>query len=110
MCGGDGGGVSSYLGASSDGDDACEEVSYHRFQGDRQAIYMDGVDQTQTVLFNQEGGGKKRSEVNQQYTITTKYSHLEKMDGDMMIQHCYCKLAQVHAAVFSPHLCLCVVP
>lgn len=40
-----------YLRASSDGDDASEEVSYHRLQGGRQAIYVDGVDQTQAVLF-----------------------------------------------------------
>lgn len=51
--------VSRYLGASSDGDDTCEEISDHRFQGDGQAVYMDGVDQTQTVLFNQGHRGQR---------------------------------------------------
>lgn len=44
-----------YLRAASDGDDASEEISNHRFQGDSQAVYMDGVDQTQAVL-SKEGG------------------------------------------------------
>lgn len=33
-----------YLRASSNGDDTSEEIPNHRFQGDRQAIDMDGVD------------------------------------------------------------------
>lgn len=47
--------VSSYLGASSNGDDTSQEISYHRFQRDIEAIHVDSVDQTQTVLFNQAG-------------------------------------------------------
>lgn len=43
-----------YLGASSDGDDTSEEIPDNRFQGRRQTIYVDGVDQPQAVLFNQE--------------------------------------------------------
>lgn len=51
--------VNCYLRASSNGDDTSQEISNHRFQGDRQAIYMDGVDQTQTVLFSQSGGTQR---------------------------------------------------
>lgn len=43
-----------YLGASGDGDDTSEEIPDNRFQGRRQTIYVDGVDQPQAVLFNQE--------------------------------------------------------
>lgn len=46
---------SYYLRASSNGDDTSEEIPNHRFQGDRQTIDMDGVDQTQAVLLNQTG-------------------------------------------------------
>lgn len=44
-----------YLRASSNGDDTSEEIPNDRFQGDRQTIYVDGVDQAQAVLFNQTG-------------------------------------------------------
>lgn len=47
--------LESYLRASSNRDDTSEEISDHCFQGNSQAIYMDGVDQTQTVLFIQKG-------------------------------------------------------
>lgn len=46
---------SSYLGASGNGDDTCQEVSYHRFQRDGEAIHVDGVDQAQAVLFDRSG-------------------------------------------------------
>ena len=52
---------SLYLGASSNGDDTGEEIPDDRFQRGRQAIYVDGVDQTQTVLFVREGEIKKIS-------------------------------------------------
>lgn len=47
--------MSGYLGASGNGDDTCQEVSYHRFQRDSEAIHVDGVDQAQAVLFSQSG-------------------------------------------------------
>lgn len=47
--------VSSYLRASSSGDDTSEEISNHSFKGYGHVIYMDSVNQTQTVLFNQKG-------------------------------------------------------
>lgn len=56
--------VSSYLGASSNGDDTSQEISYHRFQRDIEAIHVDSVDQTQTVLFNQAAGDMGSNEVN----------------------------------------------
>lgn len=45
----------NYLRASSNGDDTSEEIPNHRFQGDRQTIDMDSVDQAQAVLFDQTG-------------------------------------------------------
>lgn len=57
---GEKGKVSSYLRASSNGDDTSEEISNHRFQGNRQAINMDGVDQTQTVLFTTNVGSENK--------------------------------------------------
>lgn len=39
-----------YLRTTSDGDDAGEEVSDHRFQGNAEAIHVHGVDEPQTVL------------------------------------------------------------
>lgn len=45
--------VINYLRATGNGDDTSEEIPDHCFQGDRQTIYMDGVDQAQAVLLNQ---------------------------------------------------------
>lgn len=56
-----------YLGASGDGDDTSEEIPDNRFQGCRQTIYVDGVDQPQAVLFNQE---TQRSRVNDKPSTT----------------------------------------
>lgn len=55
--------MSSYLGASGNGDDTCQEVSYHRFQRDGEAIHVDGVDQAQAVLFNRSGRGETRGQI-----------------------------------------------
>lgn len=60
VCGRKSGKVSSYLRASSNGDDTSQEISNHRFQGNRQAINMDGVDQTQTVLFRANVGSQNK--------------------------------------------------
>lgn len=91
-----------YLGASSDGDDTSEEIPDNRFQGRRQTIYVDGVDQPQAVLFNQE---TQRSRVNgKPSTEATAGFHTQTAADSFTQQGRRFQCSQVF--VWSQHVCL----
>lgn len=63
--------MSCYLGASGNGDDTCQEVSYHRFQRDSEAIHVDGVDQAQAVLFSKKWKGREHAVKSRSYNTAS---------------------------------------